>query len=232
MVHIIIPSGGKGLRFGTTIPKQYLELNCIPILVRTLLRFENEPLVSKIHIAAESSFIDQILLWKKEYSIYKLETVVEGASERQFSIYEVLKSITFTTEDIILVHDAVRPFPSNSLIQRIIEKTLLYGACIPTLPITDTIKRKNNNNSVVETLDRSELVSVQTPQGFRASVLINAYEFAVKNSILGTDDSSLVERIGVNVYCEEGEITNIKITNKEDIVKAEQILLGLKKILH
>ncbi len=224
MIHIIIPSGGKGLRFGGDIPKQYLPIDSIPIVVKTILQFEQIPIVSKIHIAAEESFIPQFEQWKKDYSLTKLTTIIKGGTERQLSIFEVLNHIEFVPDDIILVHDAVRPFVSRKLIENIIASTIENGATIPTLALTDTIKRKNSSNIVEETVDRSNLVSVQTPQGFTASILLKAYEESMKASYIGTDDSSLVERIGKKVLCIQGEATNIKITTIEDIAKAEYIL--------
>lgn len=227
MVHCIIPSGGKGLRLGSDTPKQYLPLLSIPIVVHTMLKFQNEPEVSHIHIAAEEQYHSKFWQWKEQYGISKLTTVIKGGSERQLSIYEVLKNIKTQVDDIILVHDAVRPFVSSSLIQRVILETKNHSAVIPTIPISDTIKRKNSQNFITETVDRASLVSVQTPQGFTASVIQKAYDYAVATSYLGTDDSSLVENINVPVFCTEGEQSNLKITTKEDIVKAEFILSSL-----
>jgi len=227
MVHCIIPSGGKGLRLGSDTPKQYLPLLSIPIVVRTMLKFQNELEISHIHIAAEEQYHSLFWQWKEQYGISKLSTVIKGGSERQLSIYEVLQHIKTDADDIILVHDAVRPFVSSSMILRVISDTKKHSAVIPAIPISDTIKRKDSQNFIIETVDRSSLVSVQTPQGFTASVIQKAYEHAITTSFLGTDDSSLVENINVPVFCTEGEQSNMKITTKEDIVKAEFILSTL-----
>jgi 2-C-methyl-D-erythritol 4-phosphate cytidylyltransferase len=224
MVHSIIPCGGKGLRLGNNTPKQYLPLLSIPIVVHTMLKFQNVLEVSQIHIAAEEQYHEHFWEWKEQYGISKLTTVINGGSERQLSIYELLQHLSFAENDIILVHDAVRPFVSTTLIQRVISDTYAHHAVIPTIPISDTIKRKDPENLVVETIDRTQLVSVQTPQGFTASILLEAYRNAVVTNFLGTDDSSLVEKIAIPVYCTEGEQTNMKITTKEDIQKAEFIL--------
>lgn len=229
MVHIIIPSGGKGLRLGSDTPKQYLPLTSIPIVVHTMLKFQNVPEVSHIHIAAEEQYHSMFWEWKERYGITKLTSVIKGGAERQLSIYEVLQHLRFDSKDIILVHDAVRPFVSSSLIQRVISATSEHTAVIPAVSISDTIKRKDIHNIIVETVDRSQLVSVQTPQGFTANVLLKAYKEAIETSYVGTDDSSLVEKISIAVTCIEGEHSNIKITTKEDIRKAEFILSSLKE---
>lgn len=229
MVHIIIPSGGKGLRLGSDTPKQYLPLSSIPIVVHSMLQFQNVPEVSHIHIAAEEQYHSLFWEWKEQYGISKLTTVIKGGAERQLSINEVLQHFKFDSEDIILVHDAVRPLVSSSLIQKVINATNEHSAVIPAVSISDTIKRKDIQNIIVETVDRSQLVSVQTPQGFKADVLLKAYKEAIETSYVGTDDSSLVEKISIPVHCVEGEHSNIKITTKEDIRKAEFILSSLKE---
>jgi 2-C-methyl-D-erythritol 4-phosphate cytidylyltransferase len=223
-VSVIIPAGGVGKRFGGDMPKQYLELDGIPIIIRTLLCFEKCEAITNIIIAANHKWIEYLRDNVNDHKITKVQDIVVGGRERLNSIDNALKSKYITDSDIILVHDAVRPFASNQLINNVIITTERYGAAIPGLNPNETIKSADNYNTVQSTLDRTKLWSIQTPQGFNRSVLIKAYKYAVKNNIFGTDDSSLVEQIGQKVKIIPGEQQNIKITTPFDMTIASEIL--------
>jgi 2-C-methyl-D-erythritol 4-phosphate cytidylyltransferase len=147
--------------------------------------------------------------------------MVPGGKERQDSIYNALKTIS--GDGIILVHDAARPFILKENIWRLIEKTMESGAAIIGVQAKDTMKTVHNR-TVGETVERSSLWAVQTPQAFRMSILLKAYEKAEQDGFLGTDDSSLVERLPHPVMMVEGDYDNIKLTTPEDLFFAEAIL--------
>lgn len=138
-----------------------------------------------------------------------------GGATRQDSVYAGLMGLGSEVE-MVLVHDAARPFVSAGLIQRVIEKTRLYGACIPVLPIRDTVKEVHGE-TVRRTLDRKLLHRVQTPQGFAYPLLEQAFREARNKGFQGTDEATLVERLGERVYVTAGEQENVKITWKEDV---------------
>jgi 2-C-methyl-D-erythritol 4-phosphate cytidylyltransferase len=147
---------------------------------------------------------------------YREKLILEtGGPERQDSVYHGLCRLSDQVE-IVLVHDAARPFVSAPLVGRIIEGARRYRACIPALPVGETVKEVQRGQ-VVQTLDRRDLLIAQTPQGFEADLLRKAFEQARKEAFLGTDESMLVERLGLSVHVVEGEPENRKITWKEDL---------------
>ncbi len=225
---VIIPAGGVGKRFGGDLPKQYIELEGIPIILRTLLCFEQSPYVVNIIIAASDewyAFIDNLI---SKYNIKKVKDIISGGKERLNSIDNALKSEHLYNSDIILVHDAVRPFVSQKLIKEIIEASDKYGAAIPGINPNETIKSANADNIVQSTLNRSQIWSIQTPQGFRRPLILKAYQNAIRKNIFGTDDSSLVEAIAHKVKIIPGEPQNIKITTPFDMSIAGKILKTFK----
>src|SRR5690606_5947261 len=150
----------------------------------------------------------------RSYKFMKVKAIVKGGRERQESVYEGLKRIK--EECIVLVHDGARPFVRIEHIQKLVQVTSEKSAAILAVPVKDTIKRAKDG-IVQETFDRSELWSIQTPQAFKLSLLKEAYEKAEMDGFTGTDDASLVERIGHHVEIVEGDYNNIKITTKEDL---------------
>jgi 2-C-methyl-D-erythritol 4-phosphate cytidylyltransferase len=212
---VIIPAGGVGKRFGGTKPKQFHEIDGKAIIIRTLNCFIeagiNNIIVSINHLWRE--YFEQLI---KNAEIEHHIRIVEGGKERQNSIENALELLDSTTE-LVLVHDAVRPFISKELINNIISSAKKHGAVIPALPLRETIKQIDENGFVVRTHDRDSMVSVQTPQGFKYSILIDSYRKARKNGCFGTDDASLVEKAGYPVKVIEGEIANIKITIRGDV---------------
>ncbi len=208
---------------GATIGKQFLLLNGKPILVHTLERFQQCEAVNEILVATQQSsfsFIEEI---KKKYSLSKLKPPIEGGQRRQDSIANALKFVDANAE-IISVHDAVRPFVHLKEITQSIETAKYYGASIVAVRAKDTIKQASTDGRVEKTLNRSSLWSVQTPQTFQRKILVDAYEFASKNNIVATDDSFLVEQIGVSPIIVEGSYENIKITTPDDLLLAELLL--------
>lgn len=218
----IIPAAGIGKRFDDHIPKQFFDLNGVPILIRTLQTFDLVPEIKKIILVLDpewQSFIENKIF---KYKVKKAPIFVKGGDERQESVANALFSNHLSGAEIVLVHDAVRPLFSVNLCQRVIEETKKYGAVIPALTPTDTIKVIDDNDFVDKTLDRKMLRSIQTPQGFKKDILMRAFENAKAKKIIFTDDASLVEDIGQKVKTIEGEATNIKITTPSDMLAAEK----------
>jgi 2-C-methyl-D-erythritol 4-phosphate cytidylyltransferase len=222
-VSVIIPAAGFGERMGATIGKQFLLLNGKPILVHTIERFQNCDRVDEIIVATQVSSFSLIDDIKLQYNFSKLKPPVAGGERRQDSIANALKKINDASE-IISVHDAVRPFVHQKEIIQSIETAEYFGASIIAVRAKDTIKQAATDGRVEKTLNRSSLWSVQTPQTFQKKILLDAYEFAIKNNITATDDSFLTEQIGVSPIIVEGSYENIKITTPDDLLLAELLI--------
>ena len=225
MVTAIFPAAGKGRRMQAGMNKAFMELAGIPILVRTLLKFSDCQAVDRLVIAAaepEVQFVRDIL---KRLPGLKPWQVVAGGSERQYSVWKGIQAVEDAAEDdIILVHDAARPLVSDRVIRETIRTAAAKGAAIAAVPAKNTIKLCSTAGEVVETPDRSLLWEVQTPQGFRRDILVRANEQAAADGFLGTDDASLVERLGETVHIVASDYRNIKITTPEDILIATSFL--------
>jgi 2-C-methyl-D-erythritol 4-phosphate cytidylyltransferase len=218
---VIIPAAGQGKRMGAGKNKLLLELNNIPVLIHTLRVFEEDKLCQGITLAVNPLDTEQFKYLLNKYKVKKVLDLVPGGKERQDSIYNALKTVK--NDGIILVHDAARPFILKEHIHRLLDKAQETGAAIIGVPAKDTMKTVGNH-VVMATVERSSLWAVQTPQAFRFSILLKAYEHAKKEHFIGTDDSSLVERISHPVSMVEGDYDNIKLTTKEDLFFAQAIL--------
>ncbi len=223
MVTAIFPAAGQSRRMKISSNKNFLELDGIPVLIRTLQKFSQSKKIDNLIIAAAGDEIETVKNLLKKFSDLKPFKIVAGGSERQYSIANALKEIADDCE-IILVHDAARPLISVKVIDEVIDAAKIYGGAIAAVPEKNTIKIVDENNFVVDTPDRSKLVAVQTPQGFQRKILIDAYEKAAQDKFLGTDDSSLVERLGYKVKIILSNYRNIKITTPEDILAAKALL--------
>ena len=217
MVTAIFPAAGRGSRMKAARNKILLELAGESILVQTLKRFARIDRISKMIIAVSKEEIPiiQNLLESKNFS--KPIQIVEGGSERQFSIYNAIKKLSPESE-IVLIHDAARPLVSTETIERVIDSAIEFGGSIAAVPEKNTIKIATSERFVDKTLPRNLLWEIQTPQAFRREIIEKAYESAISDKFLGTDDSSLVERIGYPVKIVESESSNIKITTPDDLL--------------
>lgn len=224
---VIIPAAGQGKRMGAGKNKLLLELNDIPILIHTLMVFEKDEDCDGIILAISPHDEKEFKNLIAEYQIKKVTAIVFGGKERQHSVFNGLKAAK--AEGIILVHDGARPFIDIPLIHHLVDVTVAHGAAVIAVPVKDTMKRIHNQE-VVETVERSSLWAIQTPQAFRVSLLLSAHQKAEKDDYLGTDDSSLVERMNVSVKIVEGSYDNIKLTTAEDLYFAEAIMR--KRQLH
>jgi 2-C-methyl-D-erythritol 4-phosphate cytidylyltransferase/2-C-methyl-D-erythritol 2,4-cyclodiphosphate synthase len=220
VVAIIVAAGG-GKRMGGNLPKQFLPLAGRPLLDRSLSAFTGSPRIDGIVLALPPSLSNEV---KESYQqVAKVIAVVDGGAERQDSVRNALTVVPEEAE-IILVHDAVRPFVSQDLLDRCVKLAQEHGAVVPVVPVRDTVKQWNRAEKTLSTRDRSELMLAQTPQGFRAGILRDAYGRAGEEGRKGTDDASLVEGAGYPVIPLPGEEANVKITIPEDLRIAEGLL--------
>ena len=228
MVTAIFPAAGKGKRMQAGMNKVLVELEGVPILVRTLARFSRCQAVDRLVVvvaAHEVDFVTEMLTGADREFGLKPWQVTAGGSERQYSVWNGIQAVQGAADDdIILVHDAARPLVSEKTILETIRVAEAKGAAIAAVPAKNTIKLCNAAGEVVETPDRSRLWEVQTPQGFRRDILVRANQQAMAESFLGTDDASLVERLGQKVFIVESDYRNIKLTTPEDMVIAKAFL--------
>jgi 2-C-methyl-D-erythritol 4-phosphate cytidylyltransferase len=228
-VFVIVPAAGMGTRMAPghatpNAPKQFLALQGVPILVHSLRAFAAVPRVGCIVVAVRKPEISRMEALIAEHALAPRVRVVEGGDTRQESVSRALKAIAAADDDIILVHDAVRPLIDSATIERTIEAVENHGAAIVGLPAVDTIKqveRTAHGAIVTATIPREYIVQAQTPQGFRFSVLRQAFADAEADGFIGTDEASVVERSGVQVAVVLGSPANLKITHPGDLKLAE-----------
>jgi len=225
----LVPAAGMGKRMGAGINKQYLQLGGMPILARTLRLFEEAPFVDRIVPVIPVDEIDfcreQVV---ERYGFRKVGEIVAGGKERQQSVLNGLRSLEgCVDDDIIVIHDGVRPFVSQHVVQRSIEVAREHDGALVAVPVKDTVKVVEAG-IVTATPPRETLWLAQTPQTFRYGVIRAAHEIADAEQFLGTDDASLVERLNDKVQIVIGDYRNIKITTPDDLVLAEAFLAAAK----
>lgn len=224
-IGVIVASAGQSKRLGHN--KVLMELGGKPVLLFSLEKFLRLDSLSELVIVVRPQDEGDVrdILSKAGISHPTIK-IIHGGKERQDSVYRGLKMLT--SSDVVMVHDGARPFISYDLIVKLIEEIEQHQAVIPALPVKETIKVVKDGY-VESTLKRELLWSVQTPQVFRYKVLLEAYEKAYQDKFYGTDDASLVERLGYKIRVIEGEYTNLKITTREDLLLAHRYLelLGL-----
>ena len=211
-----------GSRMGG-INKLLEPLDGIPVLVRTLTALERAQRVDSIVIATREEDLITVSQLCKTYGITKCTKVIRGGEDREHSVLLAALEAEPDTE-LLAVQDGARPLVSPVLIDRVIEAAQRCGAAAPAIPVKDTIKTVREDGAVEETLERSRLRAVQTPQVFEASLLKAALQAALEEGAVLTDDCSAVERLGKVVYLIEGEETNLKITTPTDLILAEALL--------
>jgi 2-C-methyl-D-erythritol 4-phosphate cytidylyltransferase len=222
-----MPVGAKGKQKKSAPSKQFTELGGTPILIHTLRKFAAVDAVNEIWIALRASelagFRARLESEAKDVLKKKVEFVV-GGEHRQQSVESALNAVAAAADDIVLVHDAVRPLVTREIIQEVIDAAKKSGAAIAGLPAVDTVKqveRTAEGALIKATLPRAGIVMAQTPQGFRYSVIKRAFDEASADGFLGTDEASLVERSGHEVAVVMGSPRNIKITTPADMELAE-----------
>lgn len=216
---MIIAAGGSGKRLGGKTPKQFLRLGGKTVLEHSLSAFQELPPVKEIVIVAPSAHVQKATRVCKAGRFVKVTSVVTGGKERQHSVWNGLMAFR-KVPDIVLVHDAARPFIRRRIIKKVIDAVCEYGTGVVGVPVKDTIKVEGMKGFYETTLERNRLWAVQTPQGFLFDLIVKAHTKARKQRFLGTDEASLVERLGVPVRIVHGDYRNIKITTADDLKKA------------
>jgi len=205
-------------------PKQFLSLDGVPILIHSLRAFALAPRVTDIYVAVRQPEIERVQAQVAEYGFADRVHVVEGGDSRQESVSHALAALAAEPDDIVLVHDAVRPLIDSATIERTIDAVIEHGAAIVGLPAVDTIKqveRTAHGALITATIPREFIVLAQTPQGFRYGILQRAFAEALADGFAGTDEASLVERAGLPVAVVHGSQVNLKITQPGDLELAE-----------
>lgn len=222
---LIIPAAGSGSRLNRETPKPYISIAGRSILEHTLSRFVQLDLLHSVIVATAPGFVSQAeALLRHMLPDHLSYTVISGGQERQHSIFNALKHVSET--DLVIVHDAVRPFVKPSHIRECCEAALETGASVLGVPAKDTIKQLDDEYRIQRTPARKYLWQAQTPQVFRKEIITHAYEKAFEDHFIGTDDASLVGRLGETVVMVEGERSNFKITYPMDLELARLLLEG------
>ncbi|MBI1921432.1 MAG: 2-C-methyl-D-erythritol 4-phosphate cytidylyltransferase [Geobacter sp.] len=225
----LIPAAGMGTRMQAGMNKQYLLLDGLPIVGRTISVFEAAPFVDDIYVITpepEIPFCREQVVERMGFG--KVRAIVPGGKERQNSVINGLRAIPDAADDdVVIIHDGVRPFVTGDIIRRAVDVAVSSDGALVAVPAKDTIKVVRDG-IIRETPQRETLWQAQTPQAFRYGVIRKAHERAEAEGFLGTDDASLVERFGGEVRVVMGDYRNIKITTPEDLVLAEAFLKAMK----
>ncbi len=219
----IIAAAGAGARMASDRPKQFLQLAGTPVIIHTLKVFEQCESINEVILVLPAAESAGFLSLAAKFGLRKVGRVVPGGVTRADSVKRGLLAIRAATAEIVAVHDGVRPFVTAEEIDAVVAAARTDGAAILVAPVTDTIKQVRDQR-VVQTSDRAGLRRALTPQCFRYQLLCDAYKNADVNNPLLTDESALVEQLGIPVSVVEGSARNIKITTLEDLAIAETIL--------
>ena len=223
---VVIVAAGTGSRMKKDINKQFIKLKNKEIVAHTVDKFYNSENIDDIVVVIredEEEYFNKNI--KEKYGFTDIK-VAHGGNERQDSVFNGIKMLKKEC-DVVLIHDGARPFVTDDIIKRSINKANEHNAIVVGVKVKDTIKVVSDNGNIVDTPNRSYLWAVQTPQVFKYDIITKAYEDAYNNNYYGTDDAMLVERIGYNVKMIEGSYNNIKITTQEDLEFGEQILKNI-----
>ena len=216
----LVPSAGYGKRLGVGRKKPFVLLGGRPLVTYALQALDTCKVIDGIIVAAERSCVKKIENIARRFGIRKLIDVVVGGKTRFESVRNCMKKVG-PLFDIVLIHDAARPFIDNETIERSIKMAARFGACVVAVPENDTVKLVDSRLFIKRTLDRNRIFRAQTPQAFKYGLIKKAYSAANRDI---TDDASLIESMGRRVKILEGSYRNLKITTKEDLKIAEALL--------
>lgn len=219
----VIVAGGNGSRMNTKEKKQFLMLNNMPILIHTVKNISKSKYIDNIVVVVPEDRIADTEEMIAKYKCEKAKKVVKGGKTRPGSVKCGIDAVGDC--DVIMIHDGVRPFIRKELSDKCIEDAFIYGGAVLGIPVKDTIVAQSRNRSISKALDRNTLVSIQTPQCFKADIIKKAYESYDVNL---TDDASQVIKNGGMVHISEGDFMNIKITTPEDLISAEKYIEKFK----
>ncbi len=226
-VSAIIAAGGRGVRLGAGLPKQFLEIDGRSILERSVAAFAGHPAIAEVVVALPMDRIEAVAGRMRELGLARV-VCVEGGSRRQDSVANAFARVN-SDASVVVVHDAARPMVTAALIGRVIDAASRHGAAIAALPVRDTVKQARGPGGegprpIAATLPREDIFLAQTPQAFRREVLAQALEKGRDEGIDATDEAMLAERAGYPVYLVPGDPENMKITTPEDLEAARQRL--------
>ena len=220
----LIPAAGLGLRMGGTVRKQFRPLGGLPLLVHSLRVFQSSPVIDAVVLAvpeADRNYCRTEIV--EPHGFTKVTHVVAGGKERQDSVRQAL-AVVDESVHLVVIHDAVRPFVTETMVKQVVEAAKADGAAIIALPMRDTVKQVGEDHFIERTVDRKSLWLAQTPQAFRRDWLDEAHRKAQAEGLAATDDAFLLEWMGHPVRVVEGSGENIKVTRPEDFVIGEAIL--------
>lgn len=225
----LIVAAGSGTRMGNVDrPKQFLPVCGKPLLIHTVLAFQNHEEVDAIVIVTNPDYFNPVEDWVVQYGLSKVETIVAGGKTRQASVYNGLKAaekLISSNDDVILIHDAARPLVTQKIISENIAMCKKYGAVDTVIKSKDTIIKSKDNESINDILNRDEIYQTQTPQSFRYSIIRDAHDKARLKEIPNvTDDAKLVLSLGIDVRLVEGSVNNFKVTTMDDLKLLEALL--------
>jgi len=229
----VVLAAGSGERFNSKLPKPFLNIGFKPMFWYSVYSFEKSAEVEKIYIVVSA---EQLELVKKQHSkllknISKFRGFITGGKMRQDSVFNALKIILSEGgSDLVAIHDSARPFIKPNLFSEICKEALIVGACAPGISVTDTIKLVNDKDLITNHLKREDLVAVQTPQVFRFIKLLRAYREAKKKNLTFTDDTETYSLIDKKITIVPGDKDLLKITYKEDLKIAKEILKRNKNL--
>ena len=219
----VILAAGSGTRFGGERPKQFALLSGVPVLIRSVLAFEQSPYVDEIVIVSRSEDIFEVRALCKEYSLKKLKAIVEGGKTRQQSSVKGALAVSESVE-FVAIHDAARCLVTPDTIGHVVSEAYVYGAASAASPIYDTVKLVDQVGFISKTVDREKLVAAETPQVFRKKLYLSAAATAEQSGAAVTDDNSLLEAFGQAVKSVFSVGENFKITTASDLLRAETVL--------
>lgn len=218
---VVVVAAGSSERMGSD--KMLMTLGSKPVIIRTLMAFQQSPLVDDIVVVTKREKIMALADMIKLYDISKVTQVISGGATRMESSLAGVSAVRKGAK-LIAIHDGARPLVSQELIERVVKEANEHISAVPVIPSTDTLKQVDGNGVITGAVDRTFVVRVQTPQVFDADIIKGALTKAVENKLAVTDDCSAVEIMGFSTYTVEGDVGNIKLTLPEDMVLAEAIL--------
>lgn len=224
-VAAVVVAAGRGHRAGSDVPKQYRTIAGEPVIRPTLAAFLSHPQIATVQPVIHPHDAD--IFRAVTEGLNDLRPPVWGGTTRQASVRAGLEALSAAAPDVVLIHDAARPFLTAALISRAITAARQHGAAVPAVAIPDTVKKIDNNDTVTETLDRSRLRTVQTPQAFAFDLIVELHRRAAAAGLDDfTDDAALVEWAGHRVSIFAGEASNVKLTTNDDFVRAEALSMA------
>jgi 2-C-methyl-D-erythritol 4-phosphate cytidylyltransferase len=223
----IIAAAGIGKRMNSNTCKQLLKINEKPIIHYSIDLFEKIDLINNILIVTNKDIIPEIKSLSVSYKYKKIVDIIEGGKERQDSVKNAIDYLSHDPPDVVIIHDAVRPFIKQDMVEGLIKASKEHLCVVPSIDLKDTIKSTQDGLYFKETMDRGLFKLIQTPQAFNYKVIKEAYDNVYNSKIMFTDDSSLVEKMGIKSFNYHGDEQNIKITTPFDFKMAEFLIKNL-----